>query len=378
MHNEAFLNTMKWRRIFVLFLITLSVRDLKAQFLEDAEAMGLVKSSIDHIYNFEFAQADKYAAEIGKKYPGHPVTYLLKAFSMNWRYLPIDSNKEKMEEYQKLLQKCLEATRQRYGSGSTDPEAVFFTMASHGYIALTHNYRGEFLKAVGEARKAYNALVDGMRFVEINPDFYFTSGLYNYYVNVYPEMYPAVKPLMIFFKNGNKTKGLQQLRLGAEKGVITMAETCYYLSHIYMAFEDRMSDGLIYTGKLRHKYPGNPVYRMRYIENLLHLGRYAEAAKENLVLAKYNKGLFQKAYHCFDGLLKEHDGNDRGAKEAFERALALPLEMQYIKEYHAMAYAGLARIADRAGDKKLARAQYKKCLEYAEYKRLIREAKNYK
>lgn len=43
-----------------------------------------------------------------------------------------------------------------------------------------------------------------------------------------------------------------------------------------------------------------------------------------------------------------------------------------------MAYAGLARIADRAGDKKLARAQYKKCLEYAEYKRLIREAKNYK
>lgn len=51
--------------------------------------------------------------------------------------------------------------------------------------------------------------------------------------------------------------------------------------------------------------------------------------------------------------------------------------MQYVKEYHAMAYAGLARIADRAGDKRLARSHYKKSLELAEYKRNIAEAKNY-
>lgn len=366
------------KKIVATFLFFLPFHDLDAQFLKDAEAMGLVKSSIDHIYNFEFAKADQLAIEIDRKYPGHPVTYLLKAFSMNWKYIPIDSNKEKMAEYQQLLQKCLEATRQRYGAGSTDPEAVFFTMASHGYIALTHNYRGEFLKAVGEARKAYKALVDGMGFVEINPDFYFTSGLYNYYVNVYPEMYPVVKPLMIFFKNGNKSKGLQQLRLGAEKGVITMAETAYYLSHIYLSYEDKMAEGLVYTGKLRRNYPGNPVYRMRYIENLIHLGRYAEAESENKVFSKYNRGIFRKAHHCFDGLLKEQSGDDAEAKASFEKAIAIPLEMQYVKEYHAMAYAGLARIADRAGDKKLARAQYKKCLEYAEYKRVIREAKNYK
>lgn len=366
------------KKISTLVLLAFLSGETKAQFLQDPEAMGLVKSSIDHIYNFEFAQADQFAAEINRKYPGHPVTYLLKAFSMNWKYIPIDGNKEKMGEYLQLLQQCLDATRKRYGPGSTDPEAVFFTMASHGYIALTYNYRGEFLKAVGEARKAYKALVDGMGFVEVNPDFYFTTGLYNYYVNVYPEMYPIVKPLMVFFKSGNKAKGLQQLRIGADKGVITMAETSYYLSHIYFAYEDKMTEALVYTGKLRRKYPGNPVYRMRYVENLLHLKRFDEAEKENKALAKYTKGMFAKGYNCFEGLIKEHDGDDNAAKAAFERAIAVPLEMQYIKEYHAMAYAGLARIADRAGDKKLAKTHYKKCLEYAEYKRVIWEAKSYK
>ncbi|GAA4440364.1 hypothetical protein GCM10023091_23910 [Ravibacter arvi] len=366
------------KKIIVLLLLVLPLTRLKAQFLQDEVGMALVKTGIDHIYNFDFAEADRVAAEVNKRYPGHPVTYLLKAFSMNWRYLPIDSNKEKMAEYQRLLQKCLEATRQRYGNESDNPEAVFFTMASHGYIALTYNYRGEFLKAVGEARKAYKALVDGMGFVEQNPDFYFTSGLYNYYVNVYPQEYPIVKPLMIFFKSGNKAKGLQQLRAGAEKGLITMAETCYYLSHIYMAYEDKMAESLVYTGKLRRNYPENPVYRMRYIENLLHLGRNTEAENENKVFAKYDRGLYRKAWHLFNGLILERKKDDTAAKAAFEKALAVPLELQYVKEYHAMSYAGLARIAHRAGDKKKAKALYKKCLEYAEYKRVIAEAKNYK
>jgi hypothetical protein len=117
---------------------------------------------------------------------------------------------------------------------------------------------------------------------------------------------------------------------------------------------------------------------MRYVENLLHVGRVEEAAAENKVLGGYTKGLFPKGYHCFDGLIKEHQRDDVSAKAAFEKALAVPLEMQYVKEYHAMAYAGLARIADRAGDKKSAKAHYKKCLEYAEYKRVIAEAKAYK
>lgn len=365
------------KKITALLLLLLPFGTVKAQFLENPEAMALVKTSIDHIYNFEFEKAEKYAAEIEKMYPGHPVTYLLEAFTMSWKYLPLDSNKARLAEYLQLLQKCQNATRQRYGADSSDPEAVFFTMASHGYIAMTYNYRGEFLKAVGEARKAYKALVDGMDHVKINPDFYFTSGLYNYYVNVYPEMYPIVKPLMIFFKSGDKAKGLTQLRTGADKGVITMAETCYYLSHILIAYEDRIADALNYTGKLRRLYPHNPVYRMRYVENLILVGRYAEAQKEVRSLDRFKITMIVKARNCLDGMLKEHEKNDTEAKAFYEKVIAAPVEQQYVKEYHAMAYAGLARIADRAGDKKLAKSYYKKCLEFAEYKRNIREAKNY-
>ena len=56
-------------------------------------------------------------------------------------------------------------------------------------------------------------------------------------------------------------------------------------------------------------------------------------------------------------------------------ALKLPHDDQYTKEYHAMSYAGLARIAQRSGNKAKAKQYYKKCLEKAEYRSIVKEAK---
>jgi len=58
-------------------------------------------------------------------------------------------------------------------------------------------------------------------------------------------------------------------------------------------------------------------------------------------------------------------------------AIRQPRDEEYTKEYQAFAYAGLARIAIRAGDKRKATEYYKIVSDLAEYKGTLKEAKNF-
>src|SRR5690606_32221290 len=138
------------------------------------------------IYNFDFTKASQNIRLISDQYPGHPVIPLLQSFKMYWQYLPIQDHPAELQTYLKTLQECLSAIDKYFGPNSQEPEAVFYTIAARGYIAMCYNYQNELLKAALEAKKAYNALTKGQSLIQQNPEFYFTSGLYNYYFEVYP------------------------------------------------------------------------------------------------------------------------------------------------------------------------------------------------
>jgi tetratricopeptide (TPR) repeat protein len=296
-----------------------------------------------------------------------------------WKYLPIKDNPSKMVEYIATLDKCLEAINTKFGKNSSDPEAVFYTMVARGYMAMLYNYKGEMLNAAGEGKKAYNSFLVGLKLIGKNPEFYFTSGMYNYYVVAYPEVHTMTKPLMIFFKKGDKALGLKQIDTGTKSGIITKAESCYHISRIYIKYENLPEKAIYYSQKLVDWYPQNPIYRMTNIEAQLLSGHYDQAKSSLKILQTYKKGFFPVATHTFQAIIQEkEEHNDSGAQKDYLLALQNKADDQYTKEYHAMSYAGLARIAHRAGDTSKARSYYKKCLELAEYGRLKAEAKAYK
>jgi hypothetical protein len=85
------------------------------------------------------------------------------------------------------------------------------------------------------------------------------------------------------------------------------------------------------------------------------------------------------AVNTFDGMLAEYaERDDKRAAELYQAALKQKYNDPYTKEYHAFAYAGLARIAARGNDRNGAQHYYKKALAIAQYKGLIKEAKAYK
>jgi tetratricopeptide (TPR) repeat protein len=350
----------------------------KAQLLNDQASLKMIQNSLDNIYNYEFDDAERVITTIEKKYPNHPVNYILDSFVLYWKYLPIKDNPAKSKEYINLLNQCLDAINKKFGKNSKDPEAVFYTMVARGYMAMLYNYRGELMSAAGEGKKAYNALTEGLSLISKNPEFYFTAGMYNYYVEVYPEEHPIVKPLMLFFKNGDKTLGLKQIDTGTRLGTITRAESCYYLSRIYLKHEGKPEKAMVYAQKLVDLYPQNVIYRMNYVESLVLAGRFDQAEPGIEILKKNTAGFYPLAWRTFQGvLLEKGEKDDTAAQKEYLLALRSPMDDQYTKEYQAMSYAGLARIADRAGKKSKAKEYYKRCLEKSEYSLTIKEAKAY-
>lgn len=366
------------KRLLLFFFLWLPLFS-QAQVLTDSSLRQTILHALDHLYNFEFTEAEPYIRQLEVRYPQHPVGPVLKAVQLQWQYFPLKNNPAATGQFVAAAQKALDLCQKRLDRDENDAEAVFFALTAHGYLALKYNNEHEQMKAVNESRRAYGYMKDGFNLMDKNPEFYFTTGLYNYYVERYPMEHPIVKPLMIFFQDGDMALGIRQMEIAIKRALFTRAETSYYLSHIFLKYETQPNNALKYLGPLTAKYPKNPLYAMLHTEALLLAGQYAEAQTSLQHLKQMPYKWLGVAVATFDGMLAEkvaHD--DREATIQYQNALKQPIVENYTKEYHAFANAGLARIAARAGDRQLAKTYYKKVLDTSEYKSVQREAKSFK
>lgn len=360
----------------LFFFILCSWPTAHGQILNDAPTQQIILQSLDNIYNYEFVEAVELAKKVKAKYPNHPVNTLLQATQLYWQYLPLGDSPKMKQAYTNALAECIkqgEALKGKY-----DLEANFFLLAAHSYLAMQDSDEGSFMKALGEAKRAYTYMKRGFELTEKNPEFYFSTGLYNYYVEQYPEDHPIVKPFMIFFQDGDKPRGLQQLDIGFRKAIFTRTESAYYLIYIYLKAENKPDKALNYTSQLYQKYPNNPLYLTRHAEALTLMGRYEDAEPLVQRLVKLSGKIFPVAGEIFEGIIQEKQyKNDKQAAALYQHALKMPADERFTEDYHAFAYCGIARIAHRAGDKAKAKEYYKKALSIAEYKFTIAEAKAY-
>ena len=366
------------KRLFFSFLFLLFSPVIFAQLLNDGESKQLIIKGLDKLYNYEFKEADAFFQKIKVKYPKHPVTPLLGAFQIQWQNLPVEQNPKALSQYLQLLEKCQTLAEPLLKDPTRKAEGVFFMVASHGFIALMLNDKKEQIKAANEARKAYGYLKDGKKLVDKNPEFLFTTGLYNFYRIQYPETHPIVKPIMLFLDDGSKKIGLQQMEQAVQKSVFSRIEAAYYLTNVNLKYESNYVKALVYSTWLHEKYPNNLVYTMRHAESLVLNGKYDEAMPLIQTLKKTNEKVYQLAGNVFEGLIAEKSKkNDKQATDFYNIAIKVQPDNHYAYDYYSMAYAGLARIAQRAGNPKRTEQLYEKCLDYAEYNSIISESKKY-
>ena len=366
------------KRLLFLLLFALSGYTTFAQLLNDYESKQLIIKGLDKLYNYEFREADAFFQKVKVKYPKHPVSPLLSAMQIQWQNFPVEKNPKALSQYIILLEKCQTLAEPLLNEPARKSEGTFFLVAAHGYIALVLNDKKEQIKAANEARKAYAYLKDGRKWTEKNPEFLFTSGIYNFYRIQYPETHPIVKPIMLFLEDGSKKLGLVQLEQAVQKSVFSRVEAAHYLTGINLKYESNYPKALVYSAWLHEKYPNNLLYTMRHAESLIMNGKYDDAQPLIQTLKKTNDKIYLLAGNLFEGLIAEKGRkNDKQAMEFYTIVLKIQASDRYTTDYYAKAYTGLARVAHRAGNTKQAAELYNICLDFAEYNSTIAEAKRY-
>ncbi len=341
-------------------LLFLPVMAWPNELIHDTTAMVHIREGIDLIYNYEFAEAEKTLDMLEDKYPDHPITSFYKGLIYYWKYYPVMPEKPGSEEFEwemELSWEQADILKQR----ECTIEGVFFELMARSFVVMYYADNGRSSRAISHLGPIYRDIQQGFELQEDFQEFLFITGLYNYYREAFPEAYPIYKPALVFFKKGDKEKGLKMLRDAAFETDFMKVEAALFLSLIHINFENNPDSALWYAEYLYRQYPGNTYFHSKYTEMLLINRKYDQALVQidsMMQLGSYNR----MKSTVFRGIHEEKGmRHPEKARDLYEMGLRLAEpygeRANYTKAY---AYIGLSRYYTNKEDKRKAREYYKK------------------
>ncbi|PIB36533.1 tol-pal system protein YbgF [Reichenbachiella sp. 5M10] len=280
------------KKIFLLLCISFSLTG-KAQpsdsipsLLTDINVQIETTEGINSMYNFDFARADGQFRWLRSKYPWHPLPHFLLGLSQWWRIMPYIPDTQYDEAFLTHMDSAILVAEHLYDRGSRI-EGAFVLSAAYAFKGRLYSERKDWGKAAAAAKNAMNYLEEVRGKAEYSPEILFGDGLYNYYIEWIPDNYPMLKPLIMFFEDGDKELGVQQLKEAANNAFYTRTEAQYFLMRIYANdLKDRRA-ALFTSEYLNHTFPNNAYFERYYARILYTSGKYRTCEAISLdILAK--------------------------------------------------------------------------------------------
>ena len=344
------------------------------QVLQDPLTKNLISEGLNHLYNYDFKESTENFLQVKNKYPNNPAAYLLFAMQWEQQYFPLKDHPGPSKNYLAYLEKCYQLAQSAFDKNNNDLEAAFFCSASLGFLAAYEADNQKFMSAVSYAKKAYSFMKIGLKNTDKQPEFLYSSGIYNYYRISYPDLHPVIKPFMFFFQDGDKKTGLNNLDLATKKTLFVKNESLFYLGYIYNKYEGTPAKALPYNLQLIQKFPNNHWYILQRAEMLTLSGNYDEAEKFIHQLENIKSPYYSGAAWVFKGLEEEHrNGNLVNAENYYTKSLQFPFEERFTKDIRGLAYLGLARIAKKRGQHQKVKHFHRLAKEVVEYKNSLAE-----
>lgn len=369
----------KFLRLFLLFsVLAASNCRLQAQSLltVDKVVMDSIRVAVNHLYNFQFEQSTKSLAGFKKKYGGHPGFLLLNCIRNYWKFLPIGSNASEYRQYKNELSQVVSLSEKMMKKHPGSPEPGYYFMTANLLLARHHSEDGEYISAVNETRKAFAQIKKGFRLKEKFPDFYFSTGLYNYYRVAFPEHHPVYSPFTYFFPDGNKEQGLKELATAGQKSYFSSAEARIFLCNIYLRDYYNIPKAFDLASLLHRLYPDNWVVSILYAETLAETGKFQEAAPLIRMLQGRNEHAALLAGFYLQGLAERKAGKNDAAKWNFQKALMYGKSKDRLTTGHiGLTYNELAKIALSENDRDLAGKYFDLAGENCRYKKVKDDTK---
>ncbi len=274
--------SIKKKFIYLFVIILFHIPEIFAQ---DAKFDSLITTGIKQIYNIKFPEAEKTFRRVIADYPNHPSGRFFLAMIDWWKILINPDSEDHDDIFFQKLEDVIYQCDQLLKKNPENVDALFFKGGAIGFRGRLRAFRDSWLKAADDGRDALPIVEKASNLDPKNVDVQLGFGIYNYYAAVIPEEYPIVKPLMLFFPDGDKKKGIEQLNNTAQNGKYAKYEAQYFLMTLYYNFENNPFKADEYAQILIKEFPDNPTFQRWYGRIAAKKGDYisAQAIFKNLL-----------------------------------------------------------------------------------------------
>ncbi|HNP95967.1 MAG TPA: tol-pal system protein YbgF, partial [Cyclobacteriaceae bacterium] len=216
-------------------------KDTTLILINDLRVQIEATQALNDMYNFKFEKAEQQFRWFKQRYAWHPLPYFLLGLSEWWKIMPNTKNTDHDERFLAYMDSTIRVAENLHKkSPEYRTEAAFFLSASYGFKGRLYadEERKSWRKAATAGKTALNYLDESKQKQDLSVELLFGDALYNYFSVWVPENYPMLKPLLIFFKKGDKKLGLDQLTEVSYNAFYTRTEAMVWLMRILNSYEN--------------------------------------------------------------------------------------------------------------------------------------------
>jgi len=347
-------------------------------YLHRPDILEKVELSLHNTYNFAFDEARAIQKELKESTPDHPAPFFLGALIVYWEHFPLLPDNPAAKSFIHLMDQCVLMAKDLIENEETYLEGIFFDLFGRAFKAMFWADNGKSGKVVSDLGTMYRRFKEGKELKDQFVEFYFSTGLYNYYIEAYPEAHPAYKALVSFMQKGDKKLGLEQLNHAINHAIYLKVEALLFMSLIQLKYEKDLSTAAIYARRLHHDYPDNTYYQGHLLTILLHQHRFLEVRKI-LGSTEGQKDPWSDMIRTLaESFMAEKQGDkDLLAGQGYQKLVKSADAFGPIADaYSAMAYMGLSRLHQQKGLDSEARRYARKASKHTTYSFILDEQAN--
>jgi hypothetical protein len=351
-----------WITAAPLSLVGQAKKDTTIILINDINIQLEATQALNDLYNFKFAEAEVQIKWFKQKYKWHPLPYFMLGLSEWWKIMPNTKETKYDDRFLAYMDSSILVAENLYKKHPEYKiEAAFFLAAAHGFKGRLYadEERKNWRKAAVQGKTALNYLEVCREKQHLSSELLFGDALYNYFSVWVPENYHSLKPLLWFFRKGDKALGLKQLKEVSYNAFYTRTEAMVWLMRIMNSYENDQPRAFQVAEYLFQTYPNNPYFHRYYARMLYARGMHPELevqAKKILNLidsAKFGYEATSGRYAAFFlGQMYDFQRKDELAKEYYLQACHYAEQIGATESgYYLYSLISLGEISERQGNK---------------------------
>jgi hypothetical protein len=302
--------------LFLLVVFSLaSVAHGQAQFDITPDVDRLLRNGLNQMYRYELQEADESFDELVRRFPDHPIGYMHKA-EVVWWYALRDNRNPKLEaDFERYTELAINKGLHLLKKNPKDFYALLYVAGAYGNRTRYNVYINKsYYRAMRAGIKGYDFVGPAQALRPDYVDCLIGTGAYNYFAGSLPTLLKLFA--WMFTQGGDKTKGIEQLELAAQKGEYGQIAAQMVLLGVYYN-EKRFEDYQRLTSGLIEQFPSNPVFVMWLADFYIRRGKLDEGNQRLTLLldrgktsARSKLSLAQIHYEKGRILLEKRVGDD--------------------------------------------------------------------